>query len=150
MMEPAVNLNNLIALFLAEAIRTKRTSLARAAEISGEVISKLKNLKSEEDALRALTELEKDFEEVSTLKQALHFGEETSDIKIYEAEIKDYASKMIAKDMGASNTFLQDAAEASMTIQKLCIKYPDFCRFLIASAPSEKAASLAFSQLSRA
>jgi hypothetical protein len=138
----SVNLNNLIALFLAEAIRTKRTSLSRAAEISSHVIAKMKNLKSEEEALLVLTNLEKDFEEVSSIKQALHFGGETSDIKIYEAQIKDYASKIIAKDIGSSNSFLQDAAGPEMTIQKLCVKYPDFCRFLISTTSREQAASL--------
>jgi len=136
-MEQAADLNNLIALFLAEAIRTRRTSLARAAEISSHALFKLRNLNSEEKALRALTELEKDFEEVAVIKQALHFGNNASDIKVYEAEIKDYASKMIAKDLDGSNAFLQDAAGRGMTIQKLCIKYPAFCDFLISSSPDK-------------
>ncbi len=121
-------------------MRTRRTSLPRAAEISQRVISRLGELNSESRALALLTEIEKDFEEVSALKQALHFGHEVSDIKVYEAEIKEYAAKIFAQDMAASNAFLQDAARPGATIQELCIKYPRFCQFLLAT--SEKASLL--------
>ncbi len=116
---------------MAEAIRSHRTSLSRAAEISGRVISKLKSISSEGQALSILKEVEKDFEEVSALKQALHFGTKASDIKVYEAEIKEYASKVFAKDLHGCNAFLQDAARYGINIQELCLKYPDFCQFLI-------------------
>lgn len=127
----AVNINQLIALFLAEAIRSRRTSLARAAEISHRVISKLNFLKSESQALFLLTEIEKDFQEVSALKQALHFGYHPSDVKVYEAEIRDFASKLLLKDINLSNAFLQEAARPGTTIQEVCLKYPDFCHYLL-------------------
>lgn len=129
-MEQALNLNQLIALFLSEAIRTRRTSLSRAAEISQRVVTRLPFLHSESGALLMLTDIEKDFQEVGVLKQALHFGYGASDIKVYESEIKDYASKIFVKDIPASNQFLQDAAGKQMTIQQLCLKYPDFCDYL--------------------
>jgi hypothetical protein len=127
------NFNNLVALFLAEAIRSRRTSLSRAAEISHRVVSKMDKLNSEDQALELLTNIEKDFEEISTLKQALHFGYQPSDVKVYEAEVKDYASKIFEQDLNFSNTFLQDAAKPGATIQELCLKYPKFCEFLTAS-----------------
>jgi hypothetical protein len=125
-----LNLNQLIALFLAEAIRSRRTSLARAAEISGRVIANLPLIKSESQALNMVTEIEKDFQEVSALKHALHFGYKPTDVKVYEEEIKAYASKILVQDMNVSNNFLQDAAQTDMTIQKLCLKHPDFCEYL--------------------
>ncbi len=124
------NFNNLVALFLAEAIRSRRTSLPRAAEISNRVVSSMGKLNSEGQALELLTNIEKDFEEVTNLKQALHFGIHSSDIKVYETEIRDYASKIFASDMNLSNAFLQDAARPGATIQQLCLKYPDFCEYL--------------------
>jgi hypothetical protein len=129
--------NNLVALFLSEAIRSKRTSLDRAAEISHRVVSKLKFLNSEDQALELVTGIEKDFGEVSALKQALHFGYKASDVKVYEAEIRDYAAKFFLRDINFSNTFLQDAARHGATIQELCLKYPAFCDYL--SQSSEKA-----------
>ena len=66
--------NNLAALFLAEAVRSRRISLARAAEISHRVLNLLPRMNTESKILSLLTEVEKDFEEVSALKQALHFG----------------------------------------------------------------------------
>ena len=134
------NFNNLVALFLAEAIRSRRTSLARAAEISHRVVSSLNKLNSENQALELLTNIEKDFEEVASLKQALHFGYKASDVKVYEAEIRDYASKIFAQDMGLSNTFLHDAARPGADILQLCLKYPDFCDYL--SSCPDKAALL--------
>lgn len=129
---PSQTLNNLVALFLAEAIRSRRTSLSRAAEISHRVVSNINQLTSEGQALSLLTEIEKDFREVSSLKQALHFGYKLSDVKIYEAEIKDYVAKTFTRDIAASNSFLQDAASQGMTISALCLKYPDFCQYLLA------------------
>lgn len=130
---PTQNFNNLVALFLAEAIRSRRTSLSRAAEISQRVISGLGKIASEGQALAMLEDIEKDFEEISDLKQALHFGYESSDIKIFEPEIKDYASKIFTQDLKLSGDFLNDAARPDMTIQELCIKYPQFCQFLLSS-----------------
>ena len=129
-MEQVLNINQLVALFLAEAIRSKRTSLSRAAEISHRVVARINLLKSESQALSLLTEVEKDFTEVSVLKQALHFGNHASDVKIYENEIKDYASKVVAKDIQLSNAFLEDAAKQGANIQELCLKYPEFCSYL--------------------
>ncbi len=134
---PGQNFNNLVALFLAEAIRSRRTSLPRAAEISQRVISKIKNCRDENQTLSMLTDIEKDFEEISTLKQALHFGYEANDLKVFEKEIKEYASKIISEDLKASADFLEEAALPGMTIQQLCIKYPKFCDYLLSN--SEKA-----------
>lgn len=135
------NFNELVALFLAEAIRTRRTSLPRAAEICHRVVTSLPSLNSESQVLSMLTEIEKDFEEISLLKQAMHFGRHLSDIKVYEDEIKDYVSQIFPKDIMASNAFLQDAATPGITIQELCLKYPEFVNYL--STSSEKADVLA-------
>lgn len=131
------NFSNLVALFLAEVIRSRRTSLPRAAEISQRVISQIKNCKDENKTLAMLTDIEKDFEEVSSLKQALHFGYKLNELKVFEKEIKEYASKIISQDLKASAEFLEDAALPSMNIQQLCIKYPKFCDYLTVN--SEKA-----------
>ena len=138
-MEAALNQNftQLVAYFLAEVLRSRRTSIRRAAEISRRVLHLLPKMHSEGEVLSALTEIEKEFDEVSTLKQALNFGYNASDIKVYEKEIKEYASKTLAHDMQLSSTFLAEAAAPNMTIQELCIKYPDFCRYLFTT--SEKA-----------
>ncbi|MFA5991250.1 MAG: hypothetical protein WC794_03330 [Candidatus Doudnabacteria bacterium] len=126
----ALNLNELVALFLAETIRSRRTSLARAAEISQQVVDHLPSLKSEDQILSALTEIEKDFQEVTALKQALHFGYRSSDIKVYEPEIRDFASNVFSVDMQKSAAFLADAAKLGMTIERLCLQYPDFSQYL--------------------
>lgn len=120
----------LVALFLAEIIRSRRTSLRRAAEIAYRFVSLVPSLSSETEALEMLTAIEREFEEVAALKQALHFGYNDSDIKVYEKEIKEFASMVFVQDMVQSATFLQDAARPEMTIQKLCLRYPQFCGFM--------------------
>jgi len=122
--------NQLIGLFLAEQIRSRRTSLRRAAEIAQLVARKLREKNNEKEVLSIISEIEKDFSEITVLKQALHFGYTKSDIKIYEQEIKEFASQIFARNMVHSATFLQDAAAANMSIQELCLKYPEFCNFL--------------------
>lgn len=105
--------------------------MARAAEISDRVIQLLPEMKSEADALSLLTEVEKDFEEMVVLKQALHFGYEETDVQLYEHDVKEYAAMVFAKDMALSVAFLHDAARPGMDIRSLCVKYPDFCQYLI-------------------
>lgn len=126
-------LNYLIATFLAEILRSRQTNLRRAAEICSYVVKFLPRMKSESEALLLLSDIEKDFEEVLVLKQALHFGYKDLDVKLYEYEIKEYAAKTFTKDMVGSVNFLKDAALPEMDIQKLCLKYPDFCEYLLSS-----------------
>ncbi len=127
-------INELVALFLAEVIRSRRTSLRRAAEIARYVVANIQRIRTEEEALSLLTEVEKDFEEVVTLKQVLHFGYHKSSVKIYEEDIKEYAARIFVKDMVLSSSFLQDAAKNGMTIQELCLRYPDFSNYLFRSS----------------
>lgn len=124
------NFVQLVALFLAEILRSRRTSLKRVAEISQLVVENLPKLTSEALALSWLSGLEKDFEEVASLKQVLHFNYHASEINVYEKEIKDFASLLFENDMTRSVDFLKDAAETKATIQMMCIKYPDFCDYL--------------------
>lgn len=75
----------------------------------------------------------------------MHFGTYTSDIKIFEQEIKEYASRIFQKDISQSSAFLQDAASQDSSIEKLCLKYPDFCQYLVDY--SDKAELLAKKQI---
>lgn len=135
-----ISFSKLIGLFLAEELRSRRVSLARAAEISRRVMRSLGNINSETDALNMLSEIEKDFEEVLVLKQVLHFGYKESDVKLYEEEIKQYAADLVKRDMEASAAFLKDASDNGTTIQTLCVKYPNFCSYLAVN--SDKARQL--------
>jgi hypothetical protein len=120
--------SKLAAVFLSEIIRSRRTSLSRAAEISEAVNGAIQNMKSEEEVLAYLTNIEKDFEEVRGLKEVLHFGLNQPDTKVYEQEIKDYAAELFKRDMVASSVFLQDAAKPGMTMQELCLRYPELAK----------------------
>jgi len=125
-------------MFLAEVVRSRRTSLKRAAEISHRVLNFLPHMKNESEALSLLSEIEKDFEEVTVLKKALHFGYKNVDTKVFENEIKDFAAKIFVKDIGISASFLQDAARPDMDIQKLCLKYPEFCDYLLSDPQKQE------------
>jgi|GEM_PF-1292779 len=132
--EVPAKLKNLVSLFLAELLRSRRASLSRAAEVASHVVQKLSTLRSEDDALTLLGTLEHEFAEVIALKQALHFGYREEDIRVYEREIREYAATIFGTDMVLSSSFLKDAAEPAASIQTLCLKYPDFCQYLIASS----------------
>lgn len=134
---PGENVNNfskLVAMFLSEIIRSRRTSIVRAAEISELVVENMNKISSETEALNLLTEIERDFEEVINLKQVLHFGYNETDIKVYEKEIKEFAAEIFVKDMVLSTNFLHDAATEGVTIQKLALKYPEFCRYMLCAS----------------
>lgn len=133
-----LNINQLVGLFLAEIIRSRRTTIKRAAEICRRVVNLLGRIKSEAEVLLMLEDIERDFEEVAILKQALNFGYSPSDTRVYEDEIKIYVARLFERDIVGSAQFLQDAAEDSATIQHLCIKYPEFCRFLLTSTDKKE------------
>lgn len=121
----------LVVMFLAEVTRSRRTSLSRVAEISDRVIQLLPQMKTETETLSLLTDVEKEFEEMVVLKQALHFGYQETAIQVYEHDIKEYAARIFTQDMALSVAFLQDASRPGMDIQRLCLKYPDFCQYLV-------------------
>ncbi len=132
------SLQKLVGLFLAEIIRSRRTSIRRAAEISRHVLKAVSEIHSEEQALSMLSNVERDFEEVLILKQALHFGNEVSSVNYYEPEIKQYAAELFEHDMTESAAFLQDAAQDTASVQELCIKYPGFCQFLLSTSKQKE------------
>jgi len=125
------NFVQLVAYFLAEVIRSRRTSLRRAAEISQRVIDHIQELVSEDQALAWVTNIEKEFEEISSLKMALHFNYQASEVEVYEKEIKEFASGLFEQDLALSASFLKDASSVDNSIQQLCIKYPGFCEYLM-------------------
>ncbi len=133
MSETLEGFNQIVALFLSEVLRSRKTSIKRAAEISSRLTEGLLKVQTEPEVLGLLTAMEKDFEELSTLKEALHFGIKESDLRIYEHEIKEYAAELSKADLVRSAKFLQDAARKNNTIQQLCLQYPDFCRLLMSS-----------------
>ena len=134
--------NRIVSLFLAEELRSRRVSLARAAEISRRVLQNLGNIHSETDALNMLSDIEKDFEEVGVIKQALHFGHAQPDVKQYEQQIKEYASDLLKQDIESSATFLRDCSGPQADIQVLCVKYPKFCEYLSRNSDAVEALGL--------
>ncbi len=121
----------IVGLFLAEIIRSRNTTVTRAAEISSQVMRAMEKLRDDEVAmLHLLGELEKDFQQVVALKQTLRFGHEDNQIREFDKEIREYASELFKISMVISAGFLRDAAE-STSIEKLCKQHPDFTDFLL-------------------
>jgi hypothetical protein len=82
----------LLALFLSEVLRSRHTSVSRAADISRQVVSHMDKLSGESDVLEVISDLERDFGEVAGLKAALHFEYRDGDVRAYEHEVKEYAA----------------------------------------------------------
>ncbi len=121
----------IVSLFLSEIIRSRNTTVTRAAEISSQVMRAMEKLRDDEVAmLNLLGQLERDFQEVIALKQTLHFGHEDNQIQAFDKEIREYASELFKVSMVISAGFLRDAAE-SPSIEHLCKHHPDFTDFLL-------------------
>ncbi len=121
-------------MFLSEIIRSRRTSIRRAAEISSRVLYAIQTLKNEDEVLGFLADIEKEFEEFTVLKMALHFGYDPSDIVVYEQQVREFAAELFKQDMVMSSEFLQTAARPGATVQELCVKYPAFCSYLLSDS----------------
>jgi hypothetical protein len=129
--ENTYSFSQLVALFLSEILRSRKTSLKRIAEIASLVVEKMKNQNSETEVLKIITDIQKDFEEVSILKQTLHFGYGKLEAAAFEREIKEYASLVFSYNLAESAEFLQEASKGNANIQELCLKYPKFCSYLV-------------------
>ena len=103
------------------------------------VLQNMGKIQTEEQLLQLLNQLEHDFEEVTALKDVLHFGHDNGEIKIYDHEIREFAANNFPHDAVSAAAFLQEAAQSGMVIQTLCLKYPDFCHFLIYNSDKSEA-----------
>jgi hypothetical protein len=120
----------MVCLFLAEGLRTRRISLQRAAEIAEKFLQNLNLLDTENDFLSLIKELSKDFDELSVLETKVAKSKETTEKRKLEALVKEFVIGILATDVKMAMNILQDASIGDAQLRDLGAKYPAFKNYL--------------------
>lgn len=120
----------MVCLFLAEQLRVRKISLPRAAEIAQKVVSNINLLDSEQDFLRLVKELAKDFEELVRLEERVFFWVDINHRKVMEENVRGCVVEMIGQDPVFALELLNMAIKDGATVEDLKIKFPQFAAFL--------------------
>jgi hypothetical protein len=116
--------------FLAEALRTKKTNLPRAAEIGEKFLVHINLLDTEKDFLSLVKELSKDFEELVVLENKIHKSIAQQQSRTLEDLIREFTVEVLAQDSKLALSILQDAAAGKVSLKDLEEKYPAFKEFV--------------------
>jgi signal transduction histidine kinase len=120
----------MVCLFLAEALRTRRISLQRAAEIAEKFLQNLSLLDTENDFLSLIKELAKDFDELDVLESRVAKSKETTEKRRLESLVKEFVIGILATDVKMAMSILQDASTDNAKLSDLGAKYPAFKNYL--------------------
>lgn len=115
-----------VAFFLSELIRTRKTSLRRAADIASRVVIHLNLIDTEQDFLRLIKELTADFEELNKLQERIYISIKVDERKDLEKKVREFAVTTILSDVSLASQILQAASLEDVRINDLFEKFPQF------------------------
>lgn len=119
-----------VCFFLSEMLRTHKISLERSAEIAQRILENINLLDTEEDFLKLIKELSKDFEELVKLEERAYYRVEQSDRKNLDHIVREFVIYTIAEDLKLAASLLQEVVNKKSTPEELCAKYPQFNEFI--------------------
>ena len=120
----------LVCLFLAEQLRVKKISLRRAADISQRVVNNINLIDTEQDFLRLVKELSKDFEELFTLEDRVFFYMQINERRSMETFVKRFAIEIIPQDPKLALDIMLTAIKDEAKLEDLKARFPLFSQYL--------------------
>jgi len=121
-----------VSLFLAECLRTHRTSLTRAAEIADKVLQNINLIDTEQRFLEFVKILSADFEELHHLGEVFHMHVKIKERQYLEQKVRMFVIQAMSSNMQLASDVLQEAIRESVSIEDLSGKFPEFKQFMIA------------------
>ena len=119
-----------ICFFLAEQLRVRRVSLARAAEIAQKVMDNLNLIDTEQDFLRFIKALSQDFEELNQLQDRVFMSIHISARRDLETKVREFVVNILPQDTSLVLQILGEAIKDDVKVEDLCLKFPQFKQFL--------------------
>jgi hypothetical protein len=122
-----------VCLFLAEMIRCRRIKLSRAAEIAQKVVENINLIDSEEQFLKFINELSKDFQEMIYLGARVTFEFQAANRVQSEQYVREFVVLMLGHDLNMALAILQESIKTESReklLENLSIKFPQFKEFL--------------------
>ncbi|MGE5392841.1 MAG: hypothetical protein ACM3NH_03810 [Candidatus Saccharibacteria bacterium] len=119
-----------VCVFLADGLRSKRIPLQHAAEIAEKVVENINLIDSEEDFLKFIKNLSKDFEEMVRLEDRVYLNMKIDKRKTLEAKVRGFVVMLLQSDLRQSVEILDEAVKGEADIDALGTKFPKFRQYL--------------------
>lgn len=119
-----------VCFFLVELIRTRKIGLKRAAEIADRVVSNINLVDTEADFLRLVKTISSDFEEVARLEERIYMSIHVNKRKELETRVREFVVVIMLQDMKLALDVLQEAIRDEVSVDDLCLKFPQFKQFI--------------------
>jgi hypothetical protein len=120
----------MISLFLAELLRTRKTSLNRAADISQKVVENINLIDTEVDFLRFVQMLTSEFDEMVPMKEVVQLHIRKNHRVDLEQKVKSFVIHIMQEDPNHALEVLQEASKDDAKLPDLCLKYPKLKQFI--------------------
>lgn len=125
----------MVCLFLAEGMRTRKISLKRAGEIAEKVLANINLIDTEEDFLKLIKELSKDFEELLMLENKV-LKQRSLDMKRdMEVKVREFSIQVLPTNPKLALLILEKAAENDASLESLAQTFPEFAEYLKKNNP---------------
>jgi uncharacterized protein (DUF1778 family) len=119
-----------VCVFLADGLRSKRIPLQHAAEIAEKVVENINLIDSEEDFLKFIKNLSKDFEEMIRLEDRIYLNMKIGKREVLEAKVRSFVVTILQSDLRQSVEILDEAVKGQTDIDALGLKFPKFKQYL--------------------
>lgn len=119
-----------VTAFLAESLRTRKVSLERSVEISDKVVQNINLLDTEQDFLKLIKELSKDFEELHKLEERVVLLIKSDQRKKMETKVQEYATEAIMYNVQEATQLMEAAMQENATLDQLSLDFPQFKKYL--------------------
>jgi hypothetical protein len=119
-----------VSLFLAELLRTRKISLERAAEIAQKVLHNINLIDSEAQFLKFIKELTSDFQELFQLHERVFLHIKFDERKHMEQKVREFVVRAVVTDLKLASMVLQEAIQEDPSLDKICLKFPEFKAFI--------------------
>lgn len=115
-----------VCYFLAEELRIKNISLERAAEIAQKVVDNINLIDTEEDFLRLIRDLSRDFEELFQLERRIQIGIQISKRKELEDMVRQFVINILPQDTDMALQILKETIQDGIKAEDLRKDFPKF------------------------
>lgn len=120
-----------VCLFAAEHLRDSRLTLSQIRVIISSVTQNINLVDTEEDALKLIKELSKDYHSLVKLEKIIFLSLEQSKRERLRTLVIEYVSKLLIKDPKAAAEITEEAVKDNIDIDQLQTKFPEFKKFIL-------------------
>jgi hypothetical protein len=120
-----------VCLFAAEHLRDSRLTLKQVREIISSVADNINLVDTEEDALKLIQELSKDYHSLIKLERMVSINLQSSSHEKMKILVLEFVGKVLVKDPKIAAEITEEAVKDNIDIDGLANKFPEFKNYLL-------------------